>query len=53
MERVCTTSQEESNVEKQIDELAITMAKLDECRVELFMGKSRTIVQIQPIPLES
>ena len=36
-----------------MDELAIIMAKLVKCRVELLKGETRTNVQIQPIPLES
>ena len=36
-----------------MDELAITIAKLAKCRVELLKEEKRTNVQIQPIPLES
>ena len=53
MEKVCTPSQEESNVESKMDELAITMGKLAKCRAGLLMEETRTNVQIQPIPLES
>ena len=53
MEKVHTPSQEESKFEGEVDELAITMAKLAKCRVELFKEETRTNVQIQPIPLES
>ena len=34
MEKVHTPSQEESKFESEVDELAITMAKLAKCRVE-------------------
>ena len=50
---VHTHSQKESKFESEVDQLAITMAKLAKCRVELFKGETRTNVQIQPIPLES
>ena len=53
IEKVPTPSQEESNFESEVDELAITMSKLAKCRVELLKGETRTNVQIQPIPLES
>ena len=53
MEEVHTPPQEESNFEREVYELAITMAKLAKCRVELLKGETRTNVQIQPIPLES
>ena len=36
-----------------MDELAITVAKLAKCRVELFIEETRTNVQTQLIPLES
>ena len=52
MEKVHTPSQEESNFESEVDELAITIAKLAKCRVKLLKGEIRTNVQIQPIPLE-
>ena len=50
---VHTHSQKESKFESEVDELAITMAKLAKCRAELLKGETRTNVQIQPIPLES
>ena len=50
MEKVHTPSQEESKFESEVDELAITMAKLANCRVELLKGETRMNVQIQPIP---
>ena len=53
MEKVHTRSQEESNFESEVDELAITRAKLAKCRAKLLKGETRTNVQIQPIPLES
>ena len=53
MENVHTPLQEESDFESEVDELAITMAKLAKCRAKLLKGKIRTNVQIQPIPLES
>ena len=53
MEKVNTPSQNESKLESEVDELAITMAKLVKCRVELLKGETRTNAQIQPIPLES
>ena len=53
MEEVHAPSQEESNFKSKVDELAITMAKLAKCRVELFMEERMTNVQTHPIPLES
>ena len=53
MEKVHTPSQEESKFESEVDELAITMAKLAKYRVELLKEETRTNVQIQPISLES
>ena len=53
METVHTPLQEKSNFESEVDELAITMAKLANYRAELLKGETRTNVQIQPIPLES
>ena len=53
METVHTPLQEESNFESEVDELAITMAKLAKCRAKLLKGETKTNVQIQPIPLES
>ena len=46
MEKVHTPSQEESKFESEVDELAITMAKLAKCRAELLKGETRTNVQI-------
>ena len=53
MEKVHTPSQEESNFESKVDELAITMAKLATCRAELLKGDGSVNVQIHPIPLEN
>ena len=53
MEKVHSPSQKESNFESEMDELAITMAKLAKCRSKLLKGEIRTNFQIQPIPLES
>ena len=53
MEKVHTPSQEESKFESEVDELAITMAKLAKGRAELLKEEKRTNVKIQPIPLES
>ena len=36
----------------EVDELAITMAKLAKSKVELIMEKTKINVQIQPIPLK-
>ena len=46
MEKVHTPSQNESKCESEVDELAITMAKLAKCRVEVLKGEIRTNVQI-------
>ena len=46
MEKVHTPSQEKSNLESEVDELAITMAKLAKCRDELLKVEPRTNVQI-------
>ena len=53
MEKVHTPSQNKSKFESEVDELAITMAKLAKCRAKLLKGETRTNVQIQPKPLES
>ena len=46
MEKMHTPSQEESKFESEVDELAITMAKLAMCRAKLLKGETRTNVQI-------
>ena len=46
-----TPSQEESNYESKVNELAITMAKLAKCKADFFEETSVN-VQINPIPLE-
>ena len=48
-----TPLQEESNFESEVDELAITMAKLAKCRVEFLKGERMTNVQFQHKPFES
>ena len=53
MEEVNKPSQDESNFEIEVDELAITMANLAKSRAEFFKEETRINVQIQPITLES
>ena len=48
MEKVHTPSQDESNFESEVDELAITMAKLANYRAELLKGKRRTKFKFNP-----
>ena len=52
MEEVNKPLQEESNSKSEVDELAITRAKLAKSRAELIMEKTMINVQIQPIPLK-
>ena len=52
MEEVNKPLQDESNSQSEVDELAITMAKLDKSRAELIMEKTRINVQIRPVPLK-
>ena len=52
MEEVNTPPQEESIVEREVDELALTRAKLTLSRVELIMDETNFNAQIQPIPLK-
>ena len=53
MKEVNTPPQEESIVERGVDELALTRAKLTLSRVELIMDEINFNAQIQPIPLKS
>ena len=46
IEEVNKPLQEESNSKSEVDELAVTMAKLAKSRAELIMEKTRIIVQI-------
>ena len=52
MKEVNTLPQEESIVERRVDKLAITRAKLILCRVEFFVKETKFNAQIQPIPLK-
>ena len=52
MKEVNTPPQEESIVERGVDELAITRAKLTLSRAEFFMEEAKFNAQIQPIPLK-
>ena len=52
MEKVNKPLQDESNSKSEVDELAITMAKLAKSKVELIMEMTRINVQIQPVPLK-
>ena len=52
MEEVNKPLQEESNSKREVDELAITMAKLAKSKAELIMEKRRINVQIKLVPLK-
>ena len=52
MEEVNKPLQEESNSKSEVDELALTMAKLAKSRDELIMEKTRINIQIQLVPLK-
>ena len=53
MKEVNTPSQEESIVEREVDELAITRAKFTLSRAEFLMEETKFNAQTQPIPLKS
>ena len=48
MEKVHTFSQEESKFESEVDELAITMAKLAKCRVNYSRERQRLMFKFSP-----
>ena len=52
MEEVNQPPQEELIFENEVDELAISMAKLAKTRVELCMEETKANVQFQSIPLK-
>ena len=52
MEEVNKPLQKKSNSKSEVDELAITMAKLAKSRAQLIMEKTRINIQIQPVPLK-
>ena len=53
MKEVNTPLQDESIVEKEVDKLALTMAKLTMSKAELIMDETKSNDQILPIPLKS
>ena len=53
MKEVDTPPQEEPIVERGVDELAITRARLEMSRAELFIEETKFNAQIQTIPLMS
>ena len=53
MKEVNTPPQEESIIERGVDELAIIRARLALSKAELFMEETQFNAQIQPIPQKS